>query len=106
MHLGRMFSKKGKEKERGWLRALMRRKEELIWDQRGAESGRGTRSTARLLIFPNSLADGERREVVSAADADGDAGDDRRRAYGGPRVRQLPVPAPRTRQMDERPTAD
>ena len=33
------------------------------------------------------MADGERREVVSAADADGDAGDDRRRAYGGPRTR-------------------
>ena len=27
-------------------------KEELIWDRRGAERGRGTRSTARLLIFP------------------------------------------------------
>ena len=33
------------------------------------------------------MAGGERREVVSAADADGDAGDDRRRAYGGPRTR-------------------
>ena len=33
------------------------------------------------------MADGERREVVSAADADGDAGDDRGRAYGGPRTR-------------------
>ena len=29
----------------------------------------------------------ERREVVSAADADEDAGDDHRRAYGGPRTR-------------------
>ena len=37
--------------------------------------------------IPGRRADGGRREVVSAADADGDAGDDRRRAYGGPRTR-------------------
>jgi len=30
----------------------MRQKEELIWDRRGAEREHGTRSTARLLIFP------------------------------------------------------
>ena len=34
---------------KGWL---MRQKEELIWDRRGAEREHGTRSTARLLIFP------------------------------------------------------
>ena len=30
----------------------MRQKEELIWDRRGAVREHGTRSTARLLIFP------------------------------------------------------
>ena len=49
MHLWRMFSKKGKEKERG---VADETQEELIWDRRGAERGRGARSTARLLIFP------------------------------------------------------
>ena len=34
---------------KGWL---MRQKEELIWDRRGAEREHGARSTARLLIFP------------------------------------------------------
>ena len=48
MHLWRMFSKKEFE-GKGWL---MRQKEELIWDRRGAEREHGTRSTARLLIFP------------------------------------------------------
>ena len=42
MHLGRMFSKK-ERKGKGWL---MRQKEELIWDRRGAERRHGTRSTA------------------------------------------------------------
>ena len=48
MHLWRMFSKKEFE-GKGWL---MRQKEELIWDRRGAKREHGTRSTARLLIFP------------------------------------------------------
>ena len=60
MHLWRMFSKKEFE-GKGWL---MRQKEELIWDRRGAEREHGTRSTARLLIFPfnhpASLARGRR----------------------------------------------
>jgi len=49
MHLWRMLSKKEFEGKGGWL---MRQKEELIWDRRGAERKHGTRSTARLLIFP------------------------------------------------------
>ena len=48
MHLRHMFSKKEFE-GKGWL---MRQKEELIWGRRGAEREHGTRSTARLLIFP------------------------------------------------------
>ena len=39
-----------KGKKRKWV--ADETKEELIWDRRGAERGRGTRSTARLLIFP------------------------------------------------------
>ena len=45
---GACFRKRN-SRERGWL---MRQKEELIWDRRGAERAHGTRSTARLLIFP------------------------------------------------------
>ena len=46
---GACFRKRNSREKGGWL---MRQKEELIWDRRGAERKHGTRSTARLLIFP------------------------------------------------------
>ena len=49
MHLWRMFSKRN-PKEKGGV--ADEPKEELIWDRRGTKRRHGTRSTARLLIFP------------------------------------------------------
>ena len=52
MHLWRMFSKKDFE-GKGWL---MRQKEELIWDRRGAEREHETRSTYGALNEHNGLS--------------------------------------------------
>ena len=47
MHLWRIFSKRNSREG-----VADEPKEELIWDRRGAKRRHGTRSTARLLIFP------------------------------------------------------
>ena len=46
--MGHVFEKR-KDKEKG---VADEPKEELIWDRRGTKRKHGTRSTARLLIFP------------------------------------------------------